>query len=619
MYPYLNVIQIGLFNGDYLSVERAHSNTKYITTPDKPLQSNIVYLSQHQIRSSSGKQPQETWTYFDKNGKIVSQEVNDFLVYDARKRPWFLLTEQKRRFNWSPVYTFSFSNLPGITASIPLYLPDATQEKLIGVVGIDLSLEEVSLFLKQNKVSQNGDSFILNEDNQLVASSNTSHLVSKDPQSEKIITISDIADEHLKIAQNLFKTESQNTFSFSYNNVNYMASFLNLKNEADNFWTGCIVVPAEDFLTEAKGIRQNILLMILLSITISCIFIFILSKKISTPIVAVANETKKLQELDISSKFELQSNIVEIRDMLTSISSMKNSLASFSKFVPKSLVKKLMQKGTEIKLGGRKKDLTILFTDIENFTNISEGISPEKLVSHLSCYLDELSTILTDNNGTIDKYIGDAIMAFWGAPLADKNQTPNACHAMLLCQKTLGELNRLWEIESKPILRTRMGLHKEEVIVGIIGSQEKMNYTVVGDGANLASRLEGMNKHYGTNLLVSEEVFKAVGDTFLFRPLDVITVKGKKKPIKIYELMAQNKGDPSLLPSSSQKTLSDLFTNAFRVYLLHKWQEALELFKHIEQLYPNDPPTKLYIKRCEEFKLSPPPLDWDGVTNFKTK
>ncbi len=616
IYPYFNVAQIGLANGDYLSIERVQPGTKYVTTPDKPLQDNIVFLSHYQNRHKKDGPPQEFWTYFDKDGKVVSKEVNEFLVYDPRKRPWYISTDQKRRFNWAPVYIFSFLEIPGITAATPLFQKDDHQEKMIGVVGIDVSLKEISKFLEQNIISQNEISFILNQNEQLVASSDPQNMIPKNSNDE-IQHISKIEVKSLKDAYELYKKNNNPLFKFRNEKTSYISSFLKLDDESNEFWTIGTVVPMNDFLIETTNIRDRVTWIIFIVVGISCLLILLLSQRISRPILSLVEETERIQNLDIKGDLTLKSSVLEIQMMINAITSMRNSLLSFSKFVPKSLVKKLLQKGGEIRLGGRKKDLTIFFSDIIGFSAISENIPPEKLVSHLSTYFDELSNILTTSNGTIDKYIGDGIMAFWGAPLHDRDQTFNACHSALQCQKRLGELNRLWELEGQPIFRTRIGIHRDDVLVGIIGSEEKMNYTIMGDGVNLASRLEGLNKYYHTGITISQNVYDHVEGHFLVRPLDVIAVKGKTKAVKIFELVAQNKGDPSLLPSEDDRHLCDLFTKAFRFYTLQKWEDALEHFQHIHTLYPQDYPTQIYIERCLNFQKEPPSKDWDGVTLFK--
>lgn len=619
LYPGFTVVQVALYNGDYISVEKAHKGTKFVTEPDKLIPDDVVYLCQYQNRSSKEKQPLEIWTYYDKTGKVVAQEVNEFLVYDARKRPWFLNTEQKRAFNWSAVYMFSFLNVPGTTAGIPLFDRDSDHQKMIGVIGIDVSLAEISMFLQKNRPTHNSSIFIANEEGQLVASTNPADIVPIDTRNENVRYISDIENTSVKTAYDLYREKSDSKFGFEKEGKNYLAAILPLDNQSQREWYAGVVVPEDDFLFEAKKIKNHVLYLIIFSLLVFTFLIFLLSKRISSPIIAVAEETQRIQNLEINNEIKLKSSIYEIQLMLKSLTAMKNSLNSFIKFVPKTLIKKLLQKGSEVKLGGMKKELTIFFSDIANFTNISEGLSPEKLVNHLSTYFDELTKILTESNGTIDKYIGDSIMAFWGAPIHDRDQTFNACHAALKCQKRLAELNRQWELEGKPQFVTRIGLHRDEVLVGIIGSQEKMNYTIMGDGVNAASRLEGINKEYSTLILVSENVANQVGSDFLFRPLDIIAVKGKKKPMKIYELVAQYKGDASLLPSKEQKHLSEEFMKAFNLYTIQKFEQALAAFNEINTLYPLDYPTQLLIKRCQDFMKNPPPLNWDGVITYTHK
>ncbi|MCX7343546.1 MAG: adenylate/guanylate cyclase domain-containing protein, partial [Proteobacteria bacterium] len=295
------------------------------------------------------------------------------------------------------------------------------------------------------------------------------------------------------------------------------------------------------------------------------------------------------------------------------------SLISFAKFVPKNLVKKLLDKGIEVKIGGTKKQLTIVFSDIANFTAISESYPAEKLVLHLSEYFEEMTEILCKHNGTVDKYIGDAIMAFWGAPHADANHSVHCCVSALLCQRRLLDLNRKWIYEKKPQLLTRIGIHTGEAIVGNIGSSERMNYTILGDSVNLAARLEGTNKLYGTNIIVSDATVKHLHDHAVVRPLDIVAVKGKQEGVPIYELVALKNADPLVLPSDNQVKFCGEFTKGFRYYLEQRWDEAINIFQNLQLDYGRDEPCDMYIKRCEEYKKAPPPKDWDGVYHLESK
>jgi len=192
-------------------------------------------------------------------------------------------------------------------------------------------------------------------------------------------------------------------------------------------------------------------------------------------------------------------------------------------------------------VGGKKQNITVLFTDITNFTEITEQTNPEQLMIHLSAYLNILTQCIQHNQGNIDKYIGDAIMAFWGAPLDDPDHIAHACQAALDCQREVHRINKQWEDQGKPILKTRFGLNAGDAIVGNMGSSDRLNYTALGDTVNLASRLEALNKTYQTEIIVSESVYKACSDKFIFKPLGTVQVRGKHQTTTIYELIGHNK------------------------------------------------------------------------------
>ena len=203
---------------------------------------------------------------------------------------------------------------------------------------------------------------------------------------------------------------------------------------------------------------------------------------------------------------------------------------------------------------------------------------------------------------------------FGGAPIADRYHSRNACKAALLCQKKLAGLNRIWKNEGKPQLKTRIGVHTGEVIIGNIGSSERMNYTAMGDNVNLCSRLEGINKYYGTKIIISETVLGELKDHFYVRSLDNVVVKGKTKPLKIYELVGLQNDDPTLLPSDETLQFNEQFEQAYHLYLTRQFVDALNKFKEIdENLRTHDLSVLLYIERCKEFMKIPPPKDWDGT------
>ncbi|EKD54888.1 MAG: adenylate/guanylate cyclase [uncultured bacterium] len=240
---------------------------------------------------------------------------------------------------------------------------------------------------------------------------------------------------------------------------------------------------------------------------------------------------------------------------------------------------------------------------------------PAHLMEHICEYFDELSKIIVAEKGTIDKYIGDSIMAFWGAPLSEKNPVHHAAHAALKCFKRLEELNSRWKAEGKPQFITRMGLHVGEAIVGNLGSSERLNYTAIGAAVNTANRLEGINKIYGSSIMVSEAVYKAIKNHFVLRLLDCIRVKGKHKSSFIYELLAVEASHLSF----DIHAYRFAFSKGFAAYQRERWDEAINVFNQCLVIYPEDKTALLFIQRCERFKQHPPAKDWDGVWQVSEK
>jgi adenylate cyclase len=211
----------------------------------------------------------------------------------------------------------------------------------------------------------------------------------------------------------------------------------------------------------------------------------------------------------------------------------------FGKYVSPVVIESLIKNPDQLNLGGEKRDITIFFSDIRGFTPISEKLDPEALVSLLNEYLTEMSSIIIKNNGLVDKYMGDAIMAFWGAPIDQPNHAELACDSSLEMMEKLRQLQKKWKKEGIPSFDIGIGLNSGEAIVGNMGSSKRFDYTAMGDNVNLASRLEGLNKTYKTNIIISENTYKMVKDKFKVKKLGTVTVKGKKKPVVIYELLSR--------------------------------------------------------------------------------
>ena len=285
----------------------------------------------------------------------------------------------------------------------------------------------------------------------------------------------------------------------------------------------------------------------------------------------------------------------------------KKIKGAFQYYLTASVINEMLKDPTKLKLGGDKKDLSVLFSDIRGFTTISEKLTPEDLVRLLNEYLTAMTDIVFKYDGLLDKYMGDAIMAVFGAPLDQPDHAHRACMTALEMMSNLHNLQKKWKAEGRPVLDIGIGINTGDMVVGNMGSEMRFDYTVMGDHVNLGSRLEGTNKEYGTNIIISEFTYAVVKESMSCRELDWVRVKGKIKPVKIYELLGEKKDE------SNWKNLIDSFEKGFTLYREARWDEAIAAFKQVLTIRSDDFAASMYIERCQKLKEDPPPQPWDGV------
>ncbi len=286
---------------------------------------------------------------------------------------------------------------------------------------------------------------------------------------------------------------------------------------------------------------------------------------------------------------------------------------TFSKYVSPAIVDELLKDVENLKLGGRKENMTVFFSDVRGFTTISEKLAPEELSRVLNLYLTPMTELIFKNNGTLDKYIGDAIMAFFGAPIKSPAHAKEACRCALENLDKLKELQKEFADQGLPHIDIGIGINTGAMSVGNMGSNIVQNYTVMGDSVNLAARLEGINKEYGTRIIISQFTYEEVKEIFTAREIDRVRVKGKFEPVRIYELICE--GEPKDKSAGNLK----YFAQAYELYHKRCFKEALDIFKKSFSASQNDPVSKLYIERCKDYLDTAPPNDWDGVFIMKTK
>lgn len=288
-------------------------------------------------------------------------------------------------------------------------------------------------------------------------------------------------------------------------------------------------------------------------------------------------------------------------------------MKALSSVVSPAVAEELARDPKKLHIGGERREMTVMFTDIAGFTDLSETLPPERLAPMLNYYLEEMSGIVLSESGTLDKYIGDAIMSFWNAPL------PQADHAALACRAALGIVKREADIQQElktlgaARILTRVGINSGPMAVGFTGSSHLINYTVLGDSVNLGSRLEGANKLYGTRIMLAESTANLVRGRFVLRQLDVLRVKGKQQPMPVFELMAEG------MPDEPTARRVELYESALRHYQRQQWTEAEASLVELLSRWPDDGPAKTLMKRIEQFRREPPPIAWDGVYVAKDK
>ncbi|MBN2126317.1 MAG: Cache 3/Cache 2 fusion domain-containing protein [Deltaproteobacteria bacterium] len=569
---------------------------------------------------------QTSWLYRDRQGQITGRETDPSETYDPRIRPWYIAAKSTGDLSWTDVYVFYSGKKPGITASVPVFSGD----RFLGALGVDIELEQISQFLKGLRIGKTGRAFILNGRGNIVAFPDPSELNTTDRASGQV-RINNIRTVKDRAAATSFEQlepsaakggdapvtlKEKRLFSFDNEGQRFVAMYTPFPLESKLNWLVGVIVPEDDFLGEAKRTNIFVLLISLASMCLAIGLGMMMSQRITAPLTKLSDETARIKEFELDGEMDIRSRFLEIERMADSFEGMKSGLRSFRKFVPADLVRYLIRSGREAELGAENRELTILFSDIAGFTTISETLRPRELVEQLGEYLEEMSGIIDGHGGTVDKYIGDAIMAFWNAPQDVPDHILKGCFATLDCLKRLSGMQERWRSRGLPPFHARFGLHTGSALVGNMGSRSRLNYTAIGDSVNLASRLEGVGKYYGVSCIVSEAVFNPVRDRVVARRLDRIAVKGKREGVFIYELIAY-RGEVD----AARERFIGRYEEALEAYLARRWVEAETLFDEADRMAgpEGDPCSHLIRERCAVYREAPPPDSWDGIHRLDSK
>lgn len=374
-----------------------------------------------------------------------------------------------------------------------------------------------------------------------------------------------------------------------------------------------------DIKISTDNLKIIVLVVIAVTLLIALFVAYIAARATSRPLIQMAKVARGVGQGNLDQE-AIETAGGEIGEMGRAINAMISGLRqrnllqdTFSRYTAPSVVEEVLKRGG-VQLGGVKSVATIFFSDLVGFTSLSEQTEPEILVALLNEYFDAMTKAILETEGTLDKYIGDAILAFWGHPIAHDDDATRACRTALAQRRELYRLCDKWEKQGYPRLDMRIGIETGEVIVGDIGSELKLNYTVLGDTVNLASRLESLNKTYGTRILIGETTRRLAGDSIAVREIDLLAVMGKSRPVHVYELLGMAE---TLSPI--QISAYAAYDRALRAYHARQWDEAEAHLLRVERELGPDKPCQVMHKRIEQFRLTPPPPDWDGSSVLTSK
>lgn len=581
------------------------------------VQGNFVYAGRQpdggylvEILNRRTNPATDNYFFMDNNHKTIKHTTGP-IFFDPRNRPWFKLAIEAKRPVWTDVYLYN-QTFVGTTVATAAY---NVKDQPVGVFGIDVKLETLSQYLSKQKIGRNGEVFIIDSQGKVIASQEELAAQAVPASSVKLKSIKDIFKPYLEDAFAIYKKTSKPLFEFETNDKTYLASFRKLPIFARNGWMISIVDLSSDYTDKIHKVE---LFYIFIFFCIFLIGIGLMSHLVTLivkPIKSLVKETEKIKNFDLEGTRKVISRIKEVIELSDAISSMRRGLRSFQRYVPAGLVRQLIKTGEDAEVGGSKRKLAIFFSDIKDFTVITEKYESHKLVRQICEYFEAITRIIIEEKGTIDKYIGDSIMAFWGAPMSVFNPCHHAAEATLRCKKQLDSLNTEWKAKKRPAIATYFGLHFGEVIVGSIGSSERLNYTALGDSVNITSRIVSANKHYGTSILVTETVYQQIKNEFILRFVDDVMFKGKGESIKIYELISDSR--KGLL--FNVDAFEEKFLEAFAAYQSQKWKKAIALFELCLKIYPKDKVCLVFIERCKKFETISPPSKWKGIWRLTEK
>jgi adenylate cyclase len=522
----------------------------------------------------------------------------DFHVVD---QVWFKTGMGAKGPQWFKVLDHPIGQRPSIAFAGPI---DVYQERQ-GVLAIIIEYTRFAHFLAQLEVGRTGTAFIFDGSGELIAAPDEEADELHPARSQETLlplarmVLAQAGDEDRKQAWRRRLTSQGEAYEVALTPLPFPG------------WSLATVIPEAEFLGPVETTLRRLIIGLAAGALLAALLSAILVRTvIAAPLARVVGEIRHVESFALDKVRRHPSRLAEISSLSGAIAEMAAGLSAFGKFIPADLVRSLLSQGVEAKPGGSMQELTVMFIDVAGFTGLSERMG-DRVVPILSRYLDAASEVIVANGGTIDKFIGDAVMAFWGAPTTQQDHAVRCCRAALACRKAI-EAAGVNDDQGHP-LQIRIGINSGRMLVGNIGSELRLNYTVIGDAVNVASRLESANKQYGTLILIGTETRRLIRDAFIIREIDSIVVYGRTEGLAVFELigLAEVSGENTAWIASYEEGLSRYRRRDFPGAIIH--------FEAVLDRRPHDWPASLLLERCKRLQQSGVNEEWSPIAALKAK
>ncbi len=532
------------------------------------------------------------------------------------ERPWYREALAKGGPGWTGIYQFP-GNPPQLGTSAYQIIEDE-ERNLLGVSLCDITLGPIDRFLRSLTLTENGRSFVIDASGVLIATSRGKSLIEQQDGSLERVAAIECDDPIIRNTMEIIFKQmgsldswpASGTRELTTDRGQVQLAWNPVKGSADINLISLIAIPTYDLIHEVTDRTQFSALIFLILIIVTLPVVWRTAAGITRPVTELNKGMKQIARFEIESKPGKPSRLTELHEMQERMEKMRHALASFEKYVPTRVVRSLLATDQVAKPGMEEATACVYFSDIVGFTSITEQLPTEDLVQVGSEYLESMTREIHLQDGLLDKFIGDAVMAFWIAEVDGTRVTHRACKAALESQRRLQQLRQDWSGRSLPELRARIGLHTGAVLVGNMGSQNRLNYTVLGDTVNLASRLEGLNRVYGTEIIVSSDIAEIVAEEMHCRILDAVAVKGRRQGGNIFELVCEMDR-----VTEEQLEIARDHREALQQYQIGEFGMAADAFQILNRKFPQDTPSKVMADRCENLRENPPE-NWTGIMSI---